>query len=119
MYCIDDELYKCTIKKGDLVLCNGGDVGRAAIWNFDEEICYQNHVSRLRSKITEINNKLYLYLLMFYKEQGMLNGKGVGITSLSAKIIMDKTGVTDLKKFFLIVTIPEKSSDITCSLNSL
>ncbi len=88
MYFTNDELDKCTIKKGDLVLCNGGDVGRAAIWNFDEEICYQNHVSRLRPKITEINNKLYLYLLMFYKEQGMLNGKGVGITSLSANDLL-------------------------------
>ena len=88
MYFTDDELDKCTITKGDLVLCNGGDVGRAAIWNFDEEICYQNHVSRLRPKITEINNKLYLYLLMFYKEQGMLNGKGVGITSLSANDLL-------------------------------
>ena len=88
MYFTDDELDKCTIKKGDLVLCNGGDVGRAAIWNFDEEICYQNHVSRLRPKITEINNKLYLYLLMFYKEQGMLKGKGVGITSLSANDLL-------------------------------
>ena len=88
MYFTDDELDKCTIKKGDLVLCNGGDVGRAAIWNFDEDICYQNHVSRLRPKIIGINNKLYLYLLMFYKEQGMLNGKGVGITSLSANDLL-------------------------------
>ena len=88
MYFTDDELDKCTIKKGDLVLCNGGDVGRAAIWNYDEDICYQNHVSRLRPKITGINNKLYLYLLMFYKEQGMLNGKGVGITSLSANDLL-------------------------------
>ena len=88
MYFTEDELEKCTIKKGDLVLCNGGDVGRAAIWNFDEDICYQNHVSRLRPKITGINNKLYLYLLMFYKEQGMLNGKGVGITSLSANDLL-------------------------------
>ena len=88
MYFTDDELEKCTIKKGDLILCNGGDVGRAAIWNYDEDICYQNHVSRLRPKIEGINNKLYLYLLMFYKEQGMLNGKGVGITSLSANDLL-------------------------------
>ena len=88
MHFTDDELDKCTIKKGDLILCNGGDVGRAAIWNYDEDICYQNHVSRLRPKIEGINNKLYLYLLMFYKEQGMLNGKGVGITSLSANDLL-------------------------------
>lgn len=88
MYFTDDELEKCTIKKGDLILCNGGDVGRAAIWNYNEDICYQNHVSRLRPKIEGINNSLYLYLLMFYKEQGMLNGKGVGITSLSANDLL-------------------------------
>ena len=88
MYFTDDELEKCTIKKGDLILCNGGDVGRAAIWNYDEDICYQNHVSRLRPKFEGINNSLYLYLLMFYKEQGMLNGKGVGITSLSANDLL-------------------------------
>ena len=88
MYFTDEELEKCTIKKGDLVLCNGGDVGRAAIWNYDEDICYQNHVSRLRPKSNEINNKLYLYLLMFYKEQGLLGGKGIGITSLSANDLL-------------------------------
>ena len=88
MYFTDDELEKCTIKKGDLILCNGGDVGRAAIWNYNEDICYQNHVSRLRPKIEGINNSLYLYLLIFYKEQGMLNGKGVGITSLSANDLL-------------------------------
>ena len=88
MYFTDEELEKCTIKKGDLVLCNGGDVGRAAIWNYDEDICYQNHVSRLRPKSNGINNKLYLYLLMFYKEQGLLGGKGIGITSLSANDLL-------------------------------
>ena len=56
MYFTDDELEKCTIKKGDLILCNGGDVGRAAIWNYDYDICYQNHVSRLRPKNEKINN---------------------------------------------------------------
>lgn len=88
MYFTDDELEKCTIKKGDLILCNGGDVGRAAIWNYDYDICYQNHVSRLRPKSQDINNSYFLYLLMIYKEQGLLNGKGVGITSLSANDLL-------------------------------
>ena len=88
MYFTDDELDKCTIKKGDLVLCNGGDVGRAAIWNYDYDICYQNHVSRLRPKNENINNSFFLYLIMIYKQQGMLNGKGVGITSLSASDLL-------------------------------
>lgn len=35
MYFTDDELEKCTATKGDLLVCNGGDVGRAAIWDYD------------------------------------------------------------------------------------
>lgn len=31
MYFTDREIEKCTAKKGDLLICNGGDVGRAAI----------------------------------------------------------------------------------------
>ena len=88
MYFTDDELEKCTIKKGDLILCNGGDVGRAAIWNYDYDICYQNHVSRLRPKNKNINNSFFLYVIMIYKQQGILNGKGVGIISLSASDLL-------------------------------
>ena len=85
----DSEIEKCTIKKGDLVLCNGGDVGRAAIWKLDEDICYQNHVSRLRPNLSGINNSFYLYVIQINKEKGNLSGKGVGITSLSATDILN------------------------------
>ena len=88
MYFTDEELDKYTIKKGDLVLCNGGDIGRAAIWNYDEDICYQNHVSRMRPKINGIENRFFLYVLMLYKEQDILNGKGIGISSLSARDLL-------------------------------
>ena len=74
-----------------MILCNGGDVGRAAIWNYDYDICYQNHVSRLRPKSVDINNYFYLYLLMLYKESGLLAGKGIGITSLSASDLLTTT----------------------------
>ncbi|MBO7595712.1 MAG: restriction endonuclease subunit S [Bacteroidales bacterium] len=88
MYFTDEELDKCTAKKGDLLVCNGGDVGRAAIWNCDYDICLQNHISKLRPKSSEINNKFYLYVLWIKKIKGDLNGKGVGITSLSAKDLL-------------------------------
>ena len=85
MYFTDEEIEKCTVHKGDLLLCNGGDVGRAAIWNYDEDICIQNHISRLRPKYENtIDNLFYYYILMYLKQKGSLNGKGVAITSLSA-----------------------------------
>ena len=45
----DDEIQKCTVTKGDLLVCEGGDIGRAAIWNYDYDICIQNHIHRLRA----------------------------------------------------------------------
>ena len=44
MFFKDSELDKCTITKGDLLVCEGGDVGRAAVWNYDYNICIQNHI---------------------------------------------------------------------------
>ena len=47
----ESELDKCTVTKGDLLVCEGGDIGRSAIWNYDYDICIQNHIHRLRPKI--------------------------------------------------------------------
>ena len=55
----DNELEKCTVQKGDLLVCEGGDVGRSAIWNFDYNICIQNHIHRLRPK-GDLNVSFYL-----------------------------------------------------------
>ena len=58
----DNELEKCTVQKGDLLVCEGGDVGRSAIWNFDYNICIQNHIHRLRPK-GDLNVSFYYYVL--------------------------------------------------------
>ena len=88
MYFKDSELEKCTVKKGDLLLCNGGDVGRAAIWNYDYNICIQNHVSRLRPINPQIQIKYFFYLLWYYKTSGFISGKGIGISSLTVNDIL-------------------------------
>jgi len=48
---------------GDLLLCEGGDVGRTAIWNKPIDDCYyQNHLHRLRAKSdNEIDPQFALY----------------------------------------------------------
>ena len=39
------------LQPGDLLTCEGGDIGRTALWNGDVERCYyQNHLHRLRSE---------------------------------------------------------------------
>lgn len=81
----DSEIDKCTVIKGDLLVCEGGDVGRAAIWNYDYSICIQNHIHRLRP----IDNHLvfprfYYYCFLLYKQQNLIGGKGIGIQGLSS-----------------------------------
>lgn len=79
----DNELEKCTIEKGDLLVCEGGDIGRSAIWNFDYNICIQNHIHRLRPK-GDLNVLFYHYVLRFLKEYNLIGGKGIGLLGLSS-----------------------------------
>ena len=74
----DNELEKCTVEKGDLLVCEGGDIGRSAIWNFDYNICIQNHIHRLRPK-GDLNVLFYYYVLRFLKEHNLIGGKGIGL----------------------------------------
>jgi len=86
MYFKDSELEKCTITKGDLLVCEGGDIGRAAIWSYDYDICIQNHIHRLRAK-GDVCHVLYLYVLMLYKWTDKIHGKGIGLQGLSSGLL--------------------------------
>ena len=83
MHFKDNELEKCTVQKGDLLVCEGGDIGRSAIWNFDYNICIQNHIHRLRPK-GNLNVSFYYYVLRFLKEHNRIGGKGIGLIGLSS-----------------------------------
>ena len=83
MYYKDSEIEKCTAKQGDLLVCEGGDIGRSAIWTFDYDICLQNHVHRLRPYDNSYTIFVF-YIMWFYKIIGLIGGKGIGIQGLSA-----------------------------------
>lgn len=80
------EVEKCTVKKGDLLVCEGGDIGRSAIWNFDKIIRIQNHIHRLRPYVN-ISIEFYLLVFRLYKYIGYIGGKGIGIQGLSSNAI--------------------------------
>lgn len=65
----DKELERCTVQKGDLLVCEGGDCGRAAVWKYDEEVCIQNHVHRLRP-YQPVDIYYFYYLFYFYIRVG-------------------------------------------------
>ena len=82
----EKEIERCSAHKGDLLVCEGGDCGRAAIWPYNEEVCFQNHVHRLRA-YKELDMRFYYYLFYLYKAQNWLKGRGVGIQGLSSDAI--------------------------------
>ena len=79
----DDEIIKCTVQKGDLLVCEGGDIGRAAIWPFEEPVRIQNHIHRLRP-YSAIATRFFYYTIAHFKDSGVIGGKGIGIQGLSS-----------------------------------
>ena len=82
----DEQLEKCTVRKNDLLICEGGEAGRAAVWEKDEGICFQNHIHRARF-YSEISP---FFMFRFFEQltaTGEINNhrKGVGISKMSGK----------------------------------
>ena len=86
MHFSESEIEKCTVIKGDLLVCEGGDIGRAAIWPYDYPMCIQNHIHRLRAYVP-ICTRFFYYLFDLYKHAGWIGGKGIGIQGLSSNAI--------------------------------
>ena len=78
------EKEKCRATKGDLLVCEGGDIGRAAIWPYDFDIMIQNHIHRLRPK-EDISVRFFYYVFLLYKQTGLIGGKGIAILGLSSR----------------------------------
>ena len=75
----DDDREKYRLRKGDLLICEGGDVGRSAIWESDDEMYYQNALHRVRF-YGDIDPYFYRYLLECYKGLGIINEYSKGVT---------------------------------------
>ena len=86
MYFTENEIEKCQVSKGDLLVCEGDDIGRAAIWLKDYKICIQNHIHRLRSYVP-LCTRFYYYVFFLYKYAGWIGGKGIGIQGLSSNAL--------------------------------
>ena len=62
MYFSDGEIERLTLQAGDLLVCEGGEIGRTAVWHGEiKQCCHQNHVHRLRPKHLNLEPKFYMY----------------------------------------------------------
>lgn len=82
----DSEVDKCTVQQGDLLVCEGGDIGRAAIWESNTPMRIQNHIHRLRAYMP-VCTRFFYYLFYLYKGAGWIGGKGIAIQGLSSNAI--------------------------------
>ena len=75
----DSELPKYRLKRGDLLICEGGDVGRSAVWDKDDEMYYQNALHRVRF-YGRIDPYFFKMLLECYKSAKILDKCSKGMT---------------------------------------
>jgi type I restriction enzyme S subunit len=82
----ENEIERCQAIKGDLLVCEGGDVGRSCIWPYDNPIMLQNHIHKLRAYLP-LCTKYFFYIFNLYNLTGLIGGKGIGIQGFSAKAL--------------------------------
>ena len=62
MWFSKNELKKLKLERGDLLVAEGGDVGKSCIFDSSEEFYYQNSVNRVRGQKNNANKFLYYWL---------------------------------------------------------
>ena len=71
MHFTDAEEKRLALQPGDLLVCEGGDIGRTAIWKGELARCYyQNHLHRARLRDDAADSLFALYWLWYAFEIG-------------------------------------------------
>lgn len=72
------ELAGKLLQPGDLLVCEGGEIGRAAIWNGERDVMsFQNHLHRLRPLRGDVDPQFYVYFLQSgFTQLGIFEGAG-------------------------------------------
>jgi len=75
---LPEEFERYSVYEGDLLVCEGGDVGRCAIWQ-GNRIFYQNALHRIRP-FTGIEQKFLQYFLLYSKGKNWIDELCSGVT---------------------------------------
>jgi type I restriction enzyme S subunit len=60
-----EEKERYAVVKGDLVVCEGGEIGRSAIWEKDQPCFYQKALHRLRTLNKLKDNTRFMFFVLF------------------------------------------------------
>lgn len=71
MFFDDDEIERYSVRRGDLVVCEGGEPGRAAIWQDTKPVMFQKALHRARPK-ADVTSQWLLLCLRRYASSGEL-----------------------------------------------
>ena len=75
----ESDCIKYKLEKGDLLICEGGDYGRTAVWDNNDEMYYQNALHRIRF-FNKVNPYFYMYCMEAYKNMLLLEEVAKGMT---------------------------------------
>lgn len=73
------DMEKYLLQRGSLLICEGGDVGRSAVWDSDTEMYYQNALHCVRF-LGGINPYYFRYCFELYKGNKILENASKGMT---------------------------------------
>ena len=81
-----DEIEKYSVSHNDLIICEGGEPGRCAVWDKQDSIFYQKALHRVRF-LDNSNPRFYMYYLWFSAQAGQLCRyfTGTGIKHLTGQ----------------------------------
>ena len=73
------DMEKYLLQRGDLLVCEGGDVGRSAVWDSDTKMYYQNALHCVRF-FGGTNPYFFRYCFELYKRNKILENASKGMT---------------------------------------
>jgi len=112
----EKDFQKYALKSGDILVCEGGEVGRTAIYNGEiENCCYQNALHRLRPKQQGVINSYYFMFYMWFSAECGL------IERLTSTVTIAHFTAKKFKQFEILVpplALQEKFAEIVSKIEA-
>ena len=107
-----DDLTRYSLQKGDLLVCEGGEVGRAAIWNAEIDECfYQKALHRLRARHSAADQPCFLFWVLNAAAQlGIFAGS-------EGKATINHLTAETFRRYMFAFPLSDEQSSIAAFLN--